>query len=82
MDTEEANKRGRRALADEASSALRDVTRAAVDADYAIARRMGLRPMDYTALSHVFTGEGTLIPGRAYRMGRPSSSARIWAICP
>ena len=59
----ELGERGR-VLADEASWALRDVTRAAVDADYAIARRMGLRQMDYTALSHVFTGEGTLSPRR------------------
>lgn len=63
MDPVEANER-ERVIADEVSWALRDVTRAAVDADYAIARRMGLRPMDYTALSHVFTGEGTLSPRR------------------
>ncbi|MFK5647944.1 MarR family winged helix-turn-helix transcriptional regulator [Ornithinimicrobium sp. LYQ121] len=63
MDSVEARERTR-VLTDEASWALRDVTRAAVDVDYALARHMGLRPMDYTALSHVFTGNGTLTPRR------------------
>lgn len=48
--------------AEEVSWALRDFTRAAVDVDYVLARRIGLRPMDYTALNHVFTADGDIGP--------------------
>lgn len=47
----------RRVTAAETSWALRDCTRASVDVDHVLARRVGLRPMDYTALSHISARE-------------------------
>ncbi|OAN34293.1 MarR family winged helix-turn-helix transcriptional regulator [Mycolicibacterium iranicum] len=65
-----------RVTAEEVSWALRDFTRAAVDADYAIARRVGLRPMDYTALNHVFAHRGSLSPNQlSDRLGISTGSA-------
>lgn len=51
-----------RVTAQELSWALRDVTLAAVDVDYAMARRVGLRPMDFVALNHILVNEGSLSP--------------------
>lgn len=65
-----------RVTAQETSWALRDLTRAAIDVDYAVARRLGLRPMDYTALSHIFGNDGTLSPHHlSARLGISTGSA-------
>ena len=65
-----------RVNAQEASWALREVTRAAIDVDYAIARRLGLRPMDYNALSHIFGNAGELSPRHvSTRLGISTGSA-------
>jgi DNA-binding MarR family transcriptional regulator len=65
-----------RISAQETSWALREFTRAAVDVDYAIARRLGLRPMDYTALNHVFGNPGALSPQHvSARLGISTGSA-------
>lgn len=65
-----------RVSAAETSWALRDVNRAAADVDHALARRMGLRPLDYTALSHVMTAEGAMGPYRlSGALGISSGSA-------
>lgn len=48
----------------ETSWALRDVNRAAVEVDHALARRIGLRPLEYTALGHVMTERGAVGPYR------------------
>ena len=65
-----------RVSAAETSWALRDVNRAAVDVDHALARRVGLRPLDYTALGHVMTAHGEMGPYRLSGMlGISSGSA-------
>ena len=74
-DPVERVERGR-VSAQETSWALRDLTRAAIDVDYAVARRLGLRPMDYTALSHIFGNDGTLSPRHlSARLGISTGSA-------
>jgi DNA-binding MarR family transcriptional regulator len=65
-----------RVSATEASWALRDVNRAADEVDHALAGRLGLRAIDYTAMSHVLAAEDPLGPfelGR--RLGISSGSA-------
>ena len=65
-----------RVSAPEASWALRDVNRAADEVDLALAQRLGLRAVDYTAMSHVLAAEPPLGPfelGR--RLGMSSGSA-------
>lgn len=65
-----------RVKAQEVSWALREVTRAATDVDYAIARRLDLRPMDYHALNHVFGNAGELSPHHvSMRLGISTGSA-------
>lgn len=65
-----------RVTAQETSWALRELTRAATDVDYVIAQRLGLRPMDYTALGHVFGTDGTLSPHHlSTRLGISTGSA-------
>lgn len=61
IDAVERNERSR-VVAEEVSWALRDCTRAAADFDHMLARRIGLRPMDYTAVNHVFVNDGQLSP--------------------
>lgn len=74
-DEVERVERGR-VTAQDTSWALREVTRAAIDVDYAIARRLGLRPMDYTALNHVFVNSGSLSPHHvSARLGISTGSA-------
>jgi DNA-binding MarR family transcriptional regulator len=74
-DEVERVERGR-VTAQDPSWALREVTRAAIDVDYAIARRLGLRPMDYTALNHVFVNAGSLSPHHvSARLGISTGSA-------
>jgi len=74
-DEVERIERGR-VTAQETSWALRELTRAAVDVDYVIARRLGLRPMDYTALNHVFGNAGALSPHHvSARLGISTGSA-------
>ncbi|WP_284235804.1 MarR family winged helix-turn-helix transcriptional regulator [Mycobacterium antarcticum] len=65
-----------RMTAQETSWALREFTRAAVDVDYLIARRLDLRPMDYTALNHIFGNAGSLSPHHvSARLGISTGSA-------
>ena len=74
MDAVEREERARIAAQD-VSWALREVTRAAVDVDYTLARRIGLRPMDYTALNHVFVNAGALRPNQlSARLGISTGS--------
>lgn len=74
MDAVERTERSRVA-AQAVSWALRECTRAAVDVDYVLARRLGLRPMDYTALNHVFVNDGDLSPLQlSARLGISSGS--------
>jgi MarR family transcriptional regulator, organic hydroperoxide resistance regulator len=47
-----------RMAASEASWALRDANRAAAEVDQVLAGRLGMRPLDYAAMSHVLTGDG------------------------
>jgi DNA-binding MarR family transcriptional regulator len=65
-----------RVTATEASWALRDVNRAADEVDHALARRLGLRALDYTAVNHVLGADQPMGPfelGR--RLGISSGSA-------
>jgi DNA-binding MarR family transcriptional regulator len=65
-----------RVSATEASWALRDVNRAADEVDHVLAQRLGLRALDYTAMSHVLGAERPMGPfelGR--RLGISSGSA-------
>lgn len=75
MDPVEGRERARMA-ATEASWALRDANRAADEVDLALAQRLGLRAIDYTAMSHLLAAEPLLGPlelGR--RLGISSGSA-------
>lgn len=56
-----------RMSAPEVSWALRDVNRAADEVDLALARRLGLRAVDYTAVNHVLTAE---LPIGPFELGR------------
>lgn len=76
--TEDAVERRERARmsAPEASWALRDVNRAADEVDQVLARRLGIRAVDYAALAHVLAAESPIGPfelGR--RLGISSGSA-------
>jgi DNA-binding MarR family transcriptional regulator len=74
MDPVERRER-QRVAAQDVSWALRGVTNAAVDVDYALARRVGLRPMDYTALNHIFVNDGAISPHHlSARLGISSGS--------
>jgi DNA-binding MarR family transcriptional regulator len=65
-----------RVSASEASWALREVNRAAAEVDQVLARRIGLRPSDYTAMTHVMTGAGTIGPNElSARLGISTGSA-------
>lgn len=61
QDPVEERERGRVA-ADELSWALRAVQRAGADVDRELARRLGLRALDYAALGHVMTADAPLGP--------------------
>lgn len=50
-----------RVAAHELSWSLRAVHRAASQVDQALAQRVGLRPLDYTALSHVMDAQGSSV---------------------
>lgn len=61
--------------ASEVSWALREVNRAAAEVDVELARRMGLRPMDYSALGHVMTAPTPLGPAElSARLGISTGS--------
>jgi len=60
-DDVEQVERGRMA-AEELSWALRAVVRASGDVDRELAARLGLRPLDYAAMSHVMSGGEPLGP--------------------
>ncbi|HZG89361.1 MAG TPA: MarR family winged helix-turn-helix transcriptional regulator [Pseudonocardia sp.] len=65
-----------RMSAAEASWALREVNRAAVEVDQVLARRMGLRPLDYAAMTHVMTGGEPIGPNQlSTRLGISTGSA-------
>lgn len=65
-----------RMSATEASWALRDVNRAAAELDHALARRLGLRTLDYSAMSHVMTGGDRIGPHElSTRLGISTGSA-------
>lgn len=51
-----------RVTAAETSWALHDVTRAAAEVDQRLAARLGMRPLEYAAVSHIMAGEGELGP--------------------
>jgi DNA-binding MarR family transcriptional regulator len=65
-----------RMTASEASWALRDTNRAAAEVDQALGRRLGLRPMDYAAMSHVMSAGSPLGPNElSARLGISTGSA-------
>ncbi len=51
-----------RMTAAETSWALHDVTRAAAEVDQRLAARLGMRPLEYAALSHIMASDGQLGP--------------------
>lgn len=58
------------------SWALRELTFACSEVDRALTRRLGLRPLDHTALEHVMTADEPLGPAElAKRLGISSGSA-------
>lgn len=74
-DATEQDERAR-VRAPEMSWALREVNRAAADAEQALARRLGMRPMDYAALGHVMTAREPLGPAElSSRLGISTGSA-------
>lgn len=65
-----------RMTATEAAWALRQVTRAAAEVDQVLARRVGVRPLDYAAMDHVLTGDGSIGPRElSVRLGISTGSA-------
>lgn len=65
-----------RVAATEASWALRDANRAAAEVDQVLARRIGMRPLDYDALSHVMTAGEEIGPKQlSERLGISTGSA-------
>lgn len=65
-----------RMTATEAAWALRQVTRAAAEVDQALARRVGMRPLDYAAMDHVLAGDGSIGPRElSVRLGISTGSA-------
>lgn len=74
-DSVELSERAR-TQAHELSWAVRELTRAAIDVDFELARRLRLRPIDYTAMNHVMTAHGALGPRElGDRLGISSGSA-------
>lgn len=61
VDAVEGEERGR-VVAHEISWALRAVMRSSAEVEHELARRLGLRPLDYAALTHVMTSEQPLGP--------------------
>lgn len=62
--------------ASEVSWAVRAVVQAAADADVELARRLRMRPMDYSAVGHVMTATPPLGPLQlSHRLGISSGSA-------
>lgn len=62
--------------AEELSWALRAVVRASAEVDRVLARRLGLRPLDYSAVGHAMTSPGRVGPAElAERLGISSGSA-------
>jgi DNA-binding MarR family transcriptional regulator len=67
---------GSRRAAPELSRVLREVSRAAADADRRLARRLRMRPLEYAAMGHVLSSRGTLGPVKlADLLGISSGSA-------
>jgi DNA-binding MarR family transcriptional regulator len=65
-----------RTAASEATWALRDVNRAAAEVDRALARRLGLRPLDHAAMGHVMGAGSPLGPNElSARLGISTGSA-------
>ncbi len=65
-----------RVSASEASWALRDANRAAAEVDQVLARRIGMRRLDYDALGHVMTGGHQVGPKQlSERLGISTGSA-------
>lgn len=65
-----------RMSATEASWALREANRAAAEVDQVLARRIGLRPLDYAAMAHVMTDAATIGPNElSTRLGISTGSA-------
>lgn len=62
--------------AKETSWALREVNRAATEADQQLARRIGLRPLDYAAISHILVTTQAIGPYElSTRLGISAGSA-------
>ena len=65
-----------RVSAPELSWALRALLRAAAEVDQELAHRLGLRPLDYSALNHVMSSEDRLGPAElSGRLGISTGSA-------
>ena len=66
-----------RMTARDVSWALRSLNRAAAEVDESLSRRMGLRPLDYAAMGHVMSQEGTSLgPAElGHRLGISTGSA-------
>jgi len=75
VDPIEVGERGQ-VEAHEISWALRELTRAAIDVDFHLARRLRLRPLDYAAMNHVMTARDPVGPRElGHRLGISSGSA-------
>ena len=66
-----------RMTAEELSWSLRSLNRAATEVDYALAQRVGLRPLDYAAMGHVMDQQGSALgPAElGHRLGISTGSA-------
>lgn len=64
-----------RVSASELSWALRELNRATAEVDRALAARLGLRPLDYTAMNHVMTSATAIGPvDLSHRLGISTGS--------